>query len=701
MTTFDTVPSPPSTLRPTRASRPTTPDRGMLITPSPKRHMHPKQHPEEMTSKLSPSNVSSHFRGVLQESGLINREINFAPARSLASPPPPPNMSAGEALVNQLLRQQQRQRNRGTYDQLRARAAQHRDRGQHLQQRVRSVQRNQQEQDRAVQREVHREAWRMGHRNLRAAAQQLEAELQPIALALLGPDTHYRQAINEQADQLFHALQTAYRDLRAAWLRQQQQAESLQQDQTAPDTRLHRLQAMVDDQFLALRPQAEALQAELALLDQVVSTHAQHASRADALQQTCRSLLEHCPDSDLSQALTTELDDLLREAQQRQADLDQAYRVILETPHGDLAPDHYATLEWLLELYRSLTLPPALKSKGVTRRLLAVERAAQVLGIDRNTISNHENHILGRTFYRRKQKFVNMRGFSYVLIAMFAEDREHTLTTLRELQEYHTYLQQAVTDAIAAAFADEQATSERERQQQRQLRLYTTLQQLRAQRQAALQARLREAEETEQRQRRATAAEAERERAERQRIKDLIRQRQEQQRQAEEAFQRQRAAAAEEARAERQRQQRHNQRRTSYRRRELEDREAERQRQAEAELRLVEERERRLEALRAQVRPEVEDDPTRVWQPTKAQLRAAEDAREQRRLREALPRLGVEGYSDTTVTSDRRWRLFQALRHAGLDGTAYGQAAMAQATATVPQRRDMNATLFQPSGALL
>ena len=75
----------------------------------------------------------------------------------------------------------------------------------------------------------------------------------------------------------------------------------------------------------------------------------------------------------------------------------------------------------------------------------------------------------------------------------------------------------------------------------------------------------------------------------------------EQQRQAEEAFQRQRAAAAEEARAERQRQQRHNQRRTSYRRRELEDREAERQRQAEAELRLVEERERRLEALRAQV----------------------------------------------------------------------------------------------------
>lgn len=62
-----------------------------------------------------------------------------------------------------------------------------------------------------------------------------------------------------------------------------------------------------------------------------------------------------------------------------------------------------------------------------------------------------------------------------------------------------------------------------------------------------------------------------------------------------------------------------------------------------------------------------EEDPTRVWQPTKASEAARADAIAQRKIRQAMPTVGVGHLSDDKITADRRWRLMQALKAAGLE----------------------------------
>ncbi|CAH1788049.1 unnamed protein product [Owenia fusiformis] len=111
--------------------------------------------------------------------------------------------------------------------------------------------------------------------------------------------------------------------------------------------------------------------------------------------------------------------------------------------------------------------------------------------------------------------------------------------------------------------------------------------------------------------------------------------------------------------------------------------------QAEGEKKL---QEARLEALREQVRPNVEADPARVAQQTQAWFnrQVAED-----NIVIKKPLFEVNSFTAKQIGSDARVRLESKLREAGLHNTDYARSMLKQMQPPQAPRRDMESTVFK------
>ncbi|XP_002735649.1 coiled-coil domain-containing protein 148-like, partial [Saccoglossus kowalevskii] len=114
------------------------------------------------------------------------------------------------------------------------------------------------------------------------------------------------------------------------------------------------------------------------------------------------------------------------------------------------------------------------------------------------------------------------------------------------------------------------------------------------------------------------------------------------------------------------------------------------ERQAEAEI----EKEQRLQALRDQVKVNIDYDPVRMMQATessKAKLGIGtdEDVIIQKPLFE------IQGFTTDQVVSDPRHRLEEALRSANLHNNPYARQMITAAKPIKPPRKDTESTIFK------
>lgn len=111
-------------------------------------------------------------------------------------------------------------------------------------------------------------------------------------------------------------------------------------------------------------------------------------------------------------------------------------------------------------------------------------------------------------------------------------------------------------------------------------------------------------------------------------------------------------------------------------------------------------REERLAALRATVQVTAERDPERLISHTVASRAAAAEGEEMREMRE-MNAFGnhrsftLNSFNDTQLKADKRGRVEQALRSAGLAGTDYARNTMKMIAPPRPPRRDHFSTVFQ------
>lgn len=113
----------------------------------------------------------------------------------------------------------------------------------------------------------------------------------------------------------------------------------------------------------------------------------------------------------------------------------------------------------------------------------------------------------------------------------------------------------------------------------------------------------------------------------------------------------------------------------------------ERQHRAEEALKVVEEKEARLDALCAQVAPEVVADPQRLLQPT-----AAWSQHEEAQAGGICPDGGFAvhgGYSVDELMKDQRFKVGLALQEAGLTGSDYARQVLKSIPTAKPMRTDM------------
>ncbi|KAJ7391763.1 hypothetical protein OS493_016050 [Desmophyllum pertusum] len=136
------------------------------------------------------------------------------------------------------------------------------------------------------------------------------------------------------------------------------------------------------------------------------------------------------------------------------------------------------------------------------------------------------------------------------------------------------------------------------------------------------------------------------------------------------------------------------QERVNYRKEQLQLHQEAKQQAKELALEQEKEKQRRLDKLREQVQVHVEDDPERVFKPTEAsQARVASMYEEELDLQHPL--YAVYGYDEKQVAGDRRLRVENALREAGIHNTDYARKIMATIKPPQEPRKDQHSTLFK------
>ncbi|XP_041367361.1 coiled-coil domain-containing protein 148-like [Gigantopelta aegis] len=134
--------------------------------------------------------------------------------------------------------------------------------------------------------------------------------------------------------------------------------------------------------------------------------------------------------------------------------------------------------------------------------------------------------------------------------------------------------------------------------------------------------------------------------------------------------------------------------RVKYREDQMQIKMEERERMKEEKIADDLEKERRLEALREQVRVIAESDPDRVMKDTEAwHCHVTEDEDDYMSIQKPL--FEVNTFTSNQITSDHRVRLEQKLRDAGLHTSDYARQVIAQAKPPTVPRKDMESTVFK------
>eukprot|EP00117_Sycon_ciliatum_P024818 scpid45531/ scgid20735/ Coiled-coil domain-containing protein 148 len=137
----------------------------------------------------------------------------------------------------------------------------------------------------------------------------------------------------------------------------------------------------------------------------------------------------------------------------------------------------------------------------------------------------------------------------------------------------------------------------------------------------------------------------------------------------------------------------HDRERVAFRKDQLEQRVELQQREKHRLRQLSEERERRLDELRATVAVNVADDPTRVLQDTEASAKHRHDAvLDGSALPMQQPLFDVKSFTSEKVMADPRMRIYEMLQDQGLHQSEYASRVMASLPPTRPQRPDQKTT---------
>lgn len=134
--------------------------------------------------------------------------------------------------------------------------------------------------------------------------------------------------------------------------------------------------------------------------------------------------------------------------------------------------------------------------------------------------------------------------------------------------------------------------------------------------------------------------------------------------------------------------------RVQYRKEQLKLQEEEKQKARELAIEQEYEKQQRLDKLRAQVQVHVEDDPERLYKQTEAsQARMASMYEEELDLQQPL--FTVHGFDEKKVAADRRLKVENALREAGIHHTDYARRIMASIKPPQEPRKDQHSTVFK------
>lgn len=374
-----------------------------------------------------------------------------------------------------------------------------------------------------------------------------------------------------------------------------------------------------------------------------------------------------CPDEHLKMTVLEEFLLLDKKYEAQLEYLSIKYQHAKQGTTGGWSKHDHLHFVHLMEQY-----PPELPN----RRMLYIDRMLRELSHKtRSQLVEHEEWFLAHKFYQEQ--------FHSTLRA-WVHDREDLLVKVKA----------TFVDAWAAYEEAEEKAKTRKKQEYICQELYEKVLAFREQKlealklQAAIAAQQQEEEEEKLR----AAEEKERKRRDMQhkKIQDFREQR-EKEREISAQEQRRRLAELQEKMVE---QAVLDRERVQYRKEQLQLQQEAKQQAKEQALEQEMEKQRRLDKLREQVQVHVEDDPNRVFKPTEAsQARVASMYEEELDLQHPL--YAVHGYDEKQVAGDKRLRVENALREAGIHNTDYARRIMATIKPPQEPRKDQHSTLFK------
>lgn len=374
-----------------------------------------------------------------------------------------------------------------------------------------------------------------------------------------------------------------------------------------------------------------------------------------------------CPDEHLKMTVLEEFLLLDKKYEAQLEYLNIKYRHTKQGTTGGWSKHDHLHFVHLMEQY-----PPELPN----RRMLYIDRMLRELSHKtRSQLVEHEEWFLAHKFYQEQ--------FHSTLRA-WAHDREDLLMKVKA----------TFVDAWAAYEEAAEKAKTRKKQEHICQELYEKVLAFREQKlealrlQAAIAAQQQEEEEEQLR----AAEEKEKKRRDMQhkQIQDF-REQKEKEREISAQEQRRMLAELQEKMAE---QAVLDRERVQYRKEQLQLQQEAKQQAKELALEQEKEKQKRLDKLREQVQVHVEDDPNRVFKPTEAsQARVASMYEEELDLQHPL--YAVHGYDEKQVAGDKRLRVENALREAGIHNTDYARWIMATIKPPHEPRKDQHSTLFK------
>ncbi|XP_070566283.1 coiled-coil domain-containing protein 148-like [Ptychodera flava] len=530
----------------------------------------------------------------------------------------------------------------------------------------------------------HKVVWQKEHSRLEAARRRAEKELQ----VYMQDGTLEESSISTfmlEAEEVDMQLAADEKKFKAAtldpianlkedlevWLREHKEALKAGEEEEVYEEydRVHKTVSSVKSQQDAILDRLHGEQTDLEeeldgrTLQDLFTVHEKWV--LDGIPDEAEEL--ECPDAYLKESVLCEflyLDERFRE---RLSEWDARHQSAISSQTGEWDPNDHLVFQAILDQY---------PHDMANRRMLYIDRMKRQLPHKtRAELVAHEEWYTGKKYYDEHRK---------VLINSWIRSRAELLNRAKAV----------FADACLAAELERVAAINRKRQKEICDNLYEKVQQWREQKmeELRLQAEIEAQRQEERNEELRRQAEKERKRRDLQKRKIG-----EYQHQVEEA----KMAKAESDRKRLQELQKQlaeqaliDKERVEFREKltqeKLRAREEELERQAEAER----EKERRLQALRDQVEVNVDYDPYRVMQPTKASkaklgIGVEEDINIQRPLFE------MTGFTSNQVISDPRHKLEAALRSARLQNNPYARSMIAAMKPLKPPRRDMESTIFK------